>query len=360
MPKGKKTTTTDSMEEGDLSAADIIAHIKEEYGEDAVRTGIEIHPRSYISTQCAALDYALGIKGVPTSGITNLYGDESSGKSSTSYHILAETQARGGVGILIDTESAWDGERAERIGIVTKDLVRLEPDTLEDGFDEIEDTIRFIRHRDDDRLVCIVYDSVAGGATKASLSGSYADIHPADRARFVSGALPRLHLKSLKNSNVAFILVNQLRDKIEMGPTWGGKKQTQVAENSIKFWSGVRIHFRATSTPITVDGKRDSEPLGIEVVADVKKNKAGGRANTKAQFQIMYWDGINKTESKLVVAIKTGLVAQGGGWYHCEGDRFRGSQWAAYLKEHPDLEPLLAEAPLLWKLEKEKEDGDDS
>ncbi len=336
--------------EGELTPAELVAYLHEEMDNESASSGGFVPAREYISTQCATLDFGIGRPGVPTGGITNIYGDESSGKSTVGYHLIAETQRRDGIAILIDTEGAYDYDRGKRIGIDYEELVILTPPTLEEAFDEIEAAIIKIRTRNPDRLALVDFDSIAGESTKASLEGSYSDIHPADRARIVSGALPRLHQKALKGSNAALVLVNQLRAKIEMGPSWGGSKMTQVAENSLKFWSSLRIHFRAANTPITVDARKDSEAIGIDVVGEFKKNKIGPNFK-KIQFQIMFWDGINKDAAKLAVAVKVGLVTMGGGWYQVDGTKFRAADWGKYLSEHPEMDKLIGAAPQLWTME---------
>jgi recombination protein RecA len=352
MAKRQKQSEPREEGTGELTPAELVDYLHEEMDNQSASSGGFVAPRAYISTQCAALDFGIGRPGIPTGGITNIYGDESSGKSTVSYHLLAETQSRDGIAILIDTEAAYDYDRGKRIGVNYDDLVILDPPTLEEAFDEIEAAIIKIRTRNPDRLALVVFDSIAGESTKASLEGSYADIHPADRARIVSGALPRLHQKALKGSNCALVLVNQLRAKIEMGPSWGGPKMTQVAENSLKFWSSLRIHFRAASAPITTDGRKESEAIGIEVVGEFKKNKIGPNFR-KAQFAIKFWDGIDKAGSKLAVAVKVGLVTMGGGWYQIDGDKFRAKDWPEYLRTHPELDSLIAQAPLLWMVEDE-------
>ncbi len=344
MPKAKARV----IEAGTvLTPQEIVNNLREAHGEGAAKAGGLPTARGYISTQCATLDYALGRNGIPTAGITNIFGEESSGKSTVSYHLLAETQRRGGIAILIDSEGAYDYDRGRRIGINYEELIRLEPITLQESFDVIEDAILQIKASDPNRLACVVFDSIAGQTTKAAMEGSYSDIIPADRARVVSQALPKLNQTVLLGSNVALVLVNQLRAKIEMGPSWGGPKMTQTAEGSLRFWSAVRIHFRAASAPIRAGTKEDSDAIGIKVTGKIVKNKVAPNFKN-AEFEIRFWDGIDKDGAKLGLALKVGIVTMGGGWYVFGERKFRAKEWPEILKANPDIDKMLEAAPLLW------------
>ncbi len=322
--------------------------LREEYGADTASIGQITEARDYISTQCATLDFALGRPGIPTAGITNIFGDEASGKSTLGYHLLAETQRRNGIAVLCDYEGAYDFDRGKRIGIKFDDLVMITSPTLDGAFDAIESAMRLIRRSDPNRLICIVLDSLAGAPTKASLEAAYGDILPADKARLVSGSLPKLHAV-LRETNTALVLVNQLRAKITMGPVWGGPKETQTAENSLKFWSSVRIHTAAFGAPV---GDKDA-PSGIEVIAHVKKNKCAPPFR-QARFIINFWDGIDTAAAKLTLATKLGIVTTGGGWYQYDGnERFRAGAFASTLAKFPEIDEALAKAPLLWMHEEE-------
>ncbi len=344
-----KVAPSEDEYEGDVTSDEIVAMLRKKHGDHAAETGKITPAREYISTQSAMVDYTIGRPGIPCGRITNIYGQEGSAKSTLGYHCLAETQRRGGKAILYDAEGAWDRERAGLIGINYDDLIMLEPANMEESFAEIKDTIDHMAKRKPDALICILYDSIAGGMPKAVKEGEIGDSHPAARARIVSDALPDLN-DSIRRTNTALILVGQLRNKLEFGGIPGqGPKYTQIADQSLKYWSSLRLSF----TQVGKIGDADA-PTGIEVLCSVLKNKVAPPYK-KCRFPVMFWDGIDRAKSMLDVALKIGLVKQVGSWYEVDGydKKFRGVDFVDVLAAQPGLIDLIRAAPELWVREQE-------
>ena len=334
---------------GEVTADEIVSMLRERHGDAAAETGKIVPAREYISTQSAMGDFTIGRGGVPCGRITNIYGQEGSAKSTLGYHCLTECQRRGGTSILYDAEGAWDRERADLIGIDYDSLIVLTPKNMEESFAEIKDIIDHIAHRQPNKLICILYDSIAGGMPQAVLDGTIGDAHPAARARLVSDALPDLN-DSIRRTNTALILVGQLRNKLEFGGIPGrGPKYTQIADQSLKYWSSLRLSF----TKVGVIGEAEA-PTGIEVMCYVEKNKVAPPYK-RCRFPVMFWDGIDRAKSMLDVAIKIGLVKQVGSWYEVDGydKKFRGMDFVDVLAAKPDLITAIKAAPELWVKEQE-------
>jgi recombination protein RecA len=345
VPKAAKRATRAKTDDGAELTPELLAEeLQGEFGESAASTGKIVEARDYISTQCPLIDYVIGRGGIPTGALTNIYGEEGSGKSTVLYHLLAETIRRGGYAVLYDAEGAYDYERGERIGIDFSKLIFLTPDHIEGAFDEIERILQRVSLRNPDALVLIGIDSIAAAVTKAQIEGSFEESHPAAQARAVSTALPKL-LPSIRKTNTALVAVGQLRAKMSIGPSWGGPPQTtQIAEGSLKYYSFLRMYFRKAGEI----GDKD-EPSGIESIVDIRKNKTAPPYRS-IRFPIDFLHGIDVVQSKLVLAQKLGLVNAAGGWYKYEDqESFRSTDFGAVLAKYPDIDEALALAPLLWR-----------
>ena len=338
MARRKASSTGD----GELDEAALVALLAEEYGEESVSLGKPEPARDYISTQSAIVDFAIGRPGVPVGATTNIFGPEGSGKSTLVYHLLAETQRRGGFPVLYDSEGAYDRDRGERIGLDYDRLIVLEPRTLERVFDQIEKIVTTVSAKNPDRLITIAVDSVAGAPSKSMLEGEYGDSHPAAQARAVSQAFPRI-IPIIRRTKTALILVGQIRAKIEFSPIPGQQKETQVAEGAIRFYSHLRMRLQKSAE----EGEK-GEPSGIWSQAYMAKNKTAPPYRA-AKFLINFWDGIDKTRSALEVAVKVGLVSGcRGGWYYFNGKGFRGDDFEDGVKRDRELRAMIAKAPELW------------
>jgi recombination protein RecA len=344
MPKKTKTASKVLTDEGtELTPEALAVELQGEFGESAASTGKIVEARDYISTQCPLIDYVIGRNGIPTGALTNIYGEEGSGKSTVLYHLLAETIRRGGYAVLYDAEGAYDYERGERIGIDFSKLIFLTPDHIEGAFDEIERILQRVSLRNPDALVLIGIDSIAAAVTKAQIEGSFEDSHPAAQARAVSTALPKL-LPSIRKTNTALVAVGQLRAKMAIGPSWGGPQTTQIAEGSLKYYSFLRMYFRKFGEY----GDKD-EPVGINAIVDIRKNKTAPPYRS-IQFPIDFLHGIDIVQSKLTLAVKLGLVDLRGGWYKYEDqESFRATDFGDVLQKCPNIDEALALAPMLWR-----------
>lgn len=331
-----------------LDEEGLVDHLQEKFGEHAANERIE-PARNYISTRCASLDYAIGRAGVPVGRVINFYGQEGSSKSTTLYHILAETQHRDGFAVLWDAEGAYDRERGDRMGINFDRLIRITPSNMEEGFDEIVEIVTTVAPRHPDKLITIGVDSVAACVPKAELEGNIGDVNPGIRARVVSTALAKVN-EMIKSTQATLILVGQLRNKLEFGGIPGaGPRYTQIAEQSIKFYSSLRVSFVKVGTV----GDKD-EPEGIEVLAKVEKNKVAPPYK-KTRFVVTFWDGVDRELAMLDVAEKIGRVHKSGSWYEFDGKKFRASDFVRVLTEAPSLVEEIKAAPERWVRE---HDGD--
>lgn len=350
MPRKPKAESIEDDGE-ELTPESITKHLVKNHGEGAASQGKIVVARDYISTQCAGLNYAIGRSGVPVGRITNIYGQEGSAKSTLAYHLLAETQHRGGIAVLYDSEGAYDFDRGKRLGIDFSKLVLIEAPHMEQAFDEFIDVLQKARAKPG-KLICAVWDSVAATPTKARLEGKSEDIRPGEQARIISAQMPQLN-DLVVHTNCALVLVNQLRNKIRMGgmPVYSEESLfTQSGEQSIKFYSSLRINLRMAGKI----GDKD-EPEGIEVAANIVKNKVAPPFK-KVRFPMMFWDGIDNTTSMLDVAERTGLVSRNASWYVYGDEKFQSSKFGSILAAHPELGEQIVKAPEKWI--EEYEDGD--
>ena len=276
-----------------------------------------------ISTGSLGLDIALGIGGLPRGRIIEVYGPESSGKTTLAQHVVAQAQKSGGKCAYIDAEHALDPGYAAKLGVNLDDLLIAQPDTGEQAL-EIADTL--VRSGAIDVLVV---DSVAALVPKAELEGEMGDAHVGLQARLMSQALRKL-TASVARSNTLIIFINQLRMKIGV---MFGNPETTTGGNALKFYASVRIEIRRGAQI-----KDKDETIGNNTTVKIVKNKVAPPFKT-VEFDIIYGEGISKTGELLDLGVKAGLVEKSGAWFSYKGQRLgQGRENAkAYLKENPQV-----------------------
>ena len=288
------------------------------FGESGQNLAIDAIP-----TGALALDGALGIGGVPRGRIVEIYGPESSGKTTLALQILAEAQALGGIVAFIDAEHALDPVYAARLGVDIDEVLISQPDTGEQGLEICDMLVR------SGAIDCIVIDSVAALVPKAEIEGEIGDTTVGLQARLMSQALRKL-AGSLSKSNTTCIFINQLREKIGV---MFGNPETTKGGRALKFFSTVRIDIRRVES-IKVNG----DIVGNRVRAKVVKNKVAPPFK-QVEFDLMYGTGISKEGCILDMAAESGIVKKSGAWYTYGEDRLGQGREAAKttLAENPDL-----------------------
>jgi recombination protein RecA len=294
MAKGKQTTTG----EGKNKINTVLDTIQEKFGEgmmmklgDVRKVDVEVIPTGSVS-----LDIALGIGGVPRGRVVEIYGPESSGKTTLSLHIIANAQKSGGIAAFVDAEHALDPEYAKRIGVNINDLLISQPDNGEQALDIVETLVR------SNMVDVIVVDSVAALVPKAEIEGEMGDHHVGRQARLMSQALRKL-TAIIARSNVVVIFINQIRMKIGV---MFGNPETTTGGQALKFYSSVRIEVRRSAQI-----KRGEEVVGNRVKAKVVKNKVAAPFRT-AEFDIMYNEGISFSGDLLDAGVMYGAVKKSG------------------------------------------------
>jgi recombination protein RecA len=309
-----------------------IAQIEKNHGKGSVmRLGEEVRqPISVIPTGSIALDVALGLGGLPRGRIVEIYGPESSGKTTVALHAVANAQAAGGIAAFIDAEHALDPDYAKKLGVDTDSLLVSQPDTGEQAL-EIADTL--VRSNAVDVLVV---DSVAALVPRAEIEGEMGDNHPGLQARLMSQALRKL-TGSISKSKCLVIFINQVRMKIGV---MYGNPETTTGGNALKFYASVRLDIRRTGQI-----KERDEIVGNTTRVKVVKNKVAPPFK-QVEFDIMYGEGISKTGEILDLGVKAGLIEKSGAWFSYDSVRIgQGRENAkAYLKENPEIAERIESA----------------
>jgi recombination protein RecA len=285
---------------------------------DNINLGIEAIPTGALS-----LDLALGIGGLPRGRIVEIFGPESSGKSTLAMHCVAEAQRNGGICAYVDAEHAMDPVYAKAIGVNVDDLLISQPDTGEQALEIADMLIR------SGALDIIVIDSVAALTPRAEIDGEMGDTHVGLQARLMSQALRKL-TGTLNKSDTIAVFINQLREKI--GVLYGSP-ETTPGGRALKFYSSVRLDIRRIETI-----KDGAEMIGSRTRVKVVKNKVS-RPFQQAEFDIMYGTGISREGSLLDVAVDLGFIKKSGAWFTYEGEQLgQGRENAkAFLRENPQL-----------------------
>ena len=276
-----------------------------------------------IPTGSIALDMALGIGGLPRGRIIEIYGPESSGKTTLALHAIANVQAEGGVAAMIDAEHALDPIYAEKLGVNLDDLLVSQPDTGEQALEIADMLVR------SGAVDLIVIDSVAALVPRAEIEGEMGDSHVGLQARLMSQALRKL-TGGLNNTGTTMIFINQLREKIGV---MFGSPETTAGGKALKFYASVRLDIRRIETL-----KDGGEAVGNRTRVKVVKNKVGSPFR-QAEFDILYGHGVSKEGSLIDMGVEHGIVKKSGAWYTYEGDQLgQGKEKArTNLKENPDL-----------------------
>ena len=321
-----KPTAKDNLDtDRDRALGAALAQIERQFGKGSLmRLGDQEQVAiPSISTGSLGLDVALGIGGLPRGRIVEIYGPESSGKTTLTLQVVAEAQKIGGTCAFIDAEHALDPIYAQALGVDTDNLLVSQPDTGEQALEICDMLVR------SSAVDVIVVDSVAALTPKAEIEGEMGDSHVGLQARLMSQALRKM-TGNIKQSNTLVIFINQIRMKIGV---MFGSPETTTGGNALKFYSSVRLDIRRIGAV-----KEGDEVVGNETRVKVVKNKvAPPFRNT--EFQIMYGQGIHRTGEILELGVEQGLVEKSGAWYAYKGDRIgQGRKNAAeYLDENPQL-----------------------
>ncbi|MGH9043450.1 MAG: recombinase RecA [Acidimicrobiales bacterium] len=314
-----------ASEESEKALGVALSQIEKQFGKGSImRMGETVHMAiEALPTGALALDLALGIGGLPRGRIVEVYGPESSGKSTLAMHVVAEAQRNGGVCAYIDAEHAMDPVYAKAIGVNVDDLLISQPDTGEQAL-EISDML--IRSG---ALDVLVIDSVAALTPRAELDGEMGDSHVGLQARLMSQALRKL-TGTLSKSRTIAVFINQLREKV--GVIYGSPEVTPGGR-ALKFYSSIRIDIRRIEQI-----KDGADIIGNRTRAKVVKNKCGAPFK-QAEFDIMYGKGISREGSLLDVAVDLGFVKKSGAWFTYEGEQLgQGRENVKqFLGENPQL-----------------------
>ncbi|PIE89868.1 MAG: recombinase RecA [Acidobacteria bacterium] len=302
-----------------------ISQIEKQFGKGSIQKmgSKKIEKIPFIPTGSIALDTALGIGGIPYGRIVEIYGPESSGKTTMTLHIIAEAQKKGGTAAFIDAEHALDPEYAQRLGVNVSELLISQPDSGEQALEIAEMLTR------SGGVDLIVIDSVAALVPKAELQGDMGDSHVGLQARLMSQALRKL-TAVVSRSSTCMIFINQIRMKIGV---MFGNPETTTGGNALKFYSSVRLDIRKIQTL-----KSGDEPVGNRTRVKVVKNKIAPPFQ-QAEFDIIYGQGISKEGELIDLGVLHNIVDKSGAWYSYQGTRLGQGKdnVRLFLKEHTEL-----------------------
>lgn len=302
-----------------------LAQIDKNYGKGSImRLGDEVRaPMEIIPTGSVSLDIALGIGGLPRGRVVEIYGPESSGKTTVALHAVAEAQRKGGIAAFIDAEHALDPEYAKKLGVDTDALLVSQPDTGEQALEIMDMLIG------SGALDIVVIDSVAALVPRAEIEGEMGDTHVGLQARLMSQALRKITGR-LAQSKTTAVFINQLREKVGV---FFGSPETTTGGKALKFYSSVRIDIRRIETL-----KEAGNPVGNRTRAKIVKNKMAPPFK-QAEFDILYGEGISREGGLLDMGVEHSIVRKSGAWYTYDGDQLgQGKENSRrFLKDNPDL-----------------------
>ena len=322
------------MDEKKKQALDIaLGQIEKQFGKGSIMRmgdGSVVHDISVVSTGSLGLDLALGIGGLPRGRVVEIYGPESSGKTTLALHVAAEIQKAGGTAAFVDAEHALDPSYAEKLGVEIADLLVSQPDT---GEQALEITDMLVRSGATD---LVIIDSVAALTPKAEIEGEMGDSHMGLQARLMSQALRKL-TANIKRSNTLVIFINQIRMKIGV---MFGNPETTTGGNALKFYSSVRMDIRRIGAI-----KKNDEIVGNETRVKVVKNKVAPPFK-ETIFDILYGRGISREGEIISLGVKHGIIEKSGAWYGYNGSRIgQGKDNARdFLLEHPEIAAEIEQA----------------
>nr|WP_311456575.1 recombinase RecA [uncultured Capnocytophaga sp.] len=287
---------------------------------DKVAEEVEVIPSGSLG-----LDIALGVGGYPRGRIIEVYGQESSGKTTLTLHAIAEAQKKGGTAAFIDAEHAFDPNYAKKIGVDTDTLIISQPDNGEQALEIVDSLVR------SGAIDIIVIDSVAALTPKSEIEGDMGDSKMGVHARLMSQALRKI-TGSISKANCVVMFINQLRDKI--GVTFGNP-ETTTGGNALKFYSSVRVDVRRQSTPLTT---KDGDAYGSLTKVKIVKNKVAPPFQ-RTEFEIVYGEGISKIAEIVDWGVDYNIVSKSGAWYSYGGTRLAQGREAtiALLKDNPEM-----------------------
>ncbi|APX34452.1 recombinase RecA [Brachybacterium sp. P6-10-X1] len=325
MPAPKSAAPKSTAKDRGSSLDNALAQIDRQFGKGSImRLGDDTRPPvEVIPTGSVALDAALGVGGLPRGRIVEIYGPESSGKTTLALHAVANAQRNGGIAAFIDAEHAMDPDYAKKLGVDTDALLVSQPDT---GEQALEITDMLIRSG---ALDVVVVDSVAALVPKAEIEGEMGDSHVGLQARLMSQALRKL-TGALSSSGTTAIFINQLREKIGV---FFGSPETTTGGKALKFYASVRMDIRRIETL-----KSGTDSVGNRTRVKVVKNKMAPPFK-QAEFDILYGEGISREGGLIDLGVEHGVVRKSGAWFTYEGDQLgQGKENARqFLKDNPDL-----------------------
>jgi len=317
--------------------ASALSQIEKQFGKGAVmRMGDKTDEAiDVVSTGSLGLDVALGVGGLPRGRVVEIYGPESSGKTTMTLQVIAACQRAGGTAAFVDAEHALDPSYAEKLGVNVDDLLVSQPDTGEQALEIADMLVR------SNAVDVVVIDSVAALTPKAEIEGEMGDSHVGLQARLMSQALRKL-TANIKKSGTLVIFINQIRMKIGV---MFGSPETTTGGNALKFYASVRLDIRRIGSV-----KRGEEVIGSETRVKVVKNKVAPPFR-QAEFEILYGEGSSREGELIELGVNNNLVEKSGAWYSYGGDRIGQGKdnVRLYLKEHPEIADAI-DAQLRAKL----------
>ncbi len=314
------------MDEKQKALEQVLGQIEKQYGKGAIMklgAGSADLNLEVIPTGCISLDLALGVGGVPRGRIVEIYGPESSGKTTVALHVIAETQKKGGIAAFIDAEHALDPSYAAKLGVNLEDLYVSQPDTGEQALDITESLVK------SGAVDVIVIDSVAALTPKAEIEGEMGDSHVGLQARLMSQALRKLTGITNK-SKTCVVFINQLREKVGI---MFGNPETTPGGKALKFYASVRIDVRKA------DALKDSDGLfGNRTKAKIVKNKLAPPFKT-AEFDIIYGHGISQEGCLVDLGVEYGVMEKSGAWFSYNGEKVAQGREKAkdFLAQNPEI-----------------------